>query len=145
METRIGLGLRQSEHIGRHLLHSLTKSRWRLSNFQSDDYNFSNRNQQFSGSFKGINVMKKISQYQIEMYREIYTQYAGTVAHKPQRKPKGSSRMDDLKTLATFGRQDTGRRQTNQKHNTDAIKARGVSPGILSLSRSLRFSQFSGC
>ena len=37
--------------------------------------------------------------------------------NKRQRKPKGQSRMDDLKTLATLGTTDTGHH--NKNHNTE--------------------------
>ena len=36
------------------------------------------------------------------------------------RKPKGQSRMDNIETLATLDKQDTGWRQT--KHNTENYK-----------------------
>ena len=34
-------------------------------------------------------------------------------------KPKGQSRMDSPETPVALGTQDTGRRQSKQKHNTE--------------------------
>ena len=41
-----------------------------------------------------------------------------TVYNKCKRIPKGQSRIDNPEKLTTYGTQDTGRRQTKQKHNT---------------------------
>jgi hypothetical protein len=43
------------------------------------------------------------------------------LANKRLRKQKGQSKMDNPKKLATYGRQDTRRRQTKQKHNTICV------------------------
>ena len=39
--------------------------------------------------------------------------------NKRRRKPKGQLRMDNQEKLVTLGTQDTGRRQTLQKYNTE--------------------------
>ena len=47
----------------------------------------------------------------------VYLYLKCTVHNKRWRKAKGQPRMDNLETLATLGTQETGRRQTKQKHN----------------------------